>query len=316
VRIRLPTSLFPRYHQATYDTRRPLPAGALAELRHDNPRLLELREKYANAPHAMGQRSLWDSSYLGRDLDLAHFRGDNVYVWQFRHLRSFGALKYYVYLRYLGAMDHAQLLTRLTEDGLFGCWTFKFPGWPTVSRDLLDSINEIYFLERNFGLLSTPGLRILDVGAGYGRLAWRALEAAGHLGAYVCTDAVPESTFLCEYYLRFRGCNRAEVVPLHELERLRGRAFDVALNIHSFSEMSLRAIDAWVGLLAGLNVPALVVVPNDHDALLSTEADGQHLPFAPVLARHGYALAAKEPVVPPRLRRLTRMREHFFLFRR
>jgi hypothetical protein len=65
------------------------------------------------------------------------------------------------------------------------------------------------------------------------------------LAHYYCVDAVPESTFLCEYCLRYRGVEgAASVVALDELERLPVDGLDLAVNIHSFSEMSIAAIMA------------------------------------------------------------------------
>ncbi len=262
----------------------------------------------------MATRGMWTADYVQRDLRLTHFRGDNAYVWQFRNVRSRARAKYFAYLKYLSGIDQRQLLHRLEEDGLFGCWIFDYPGWPTVSRDLLDSVNELYFLDRHTGILRRPGMSVLDIGAGYGRLAWRALSAAPELGSYICVDAVPESTFICEYYLRFRACTKAEVVPLYEVdERLASRTIDLAVNIHSFSEMTREAVNGWIERLAALRVPRLLIVPNDYEAFLTTEVDGSHLPFDQVLAAHGYALAVKEPVVPGPLRR-SGLKDHFFLF--
>jgi putative sugar O-methyltransferase len=129
-------------------------------------------------------------------------------------------------------------MERLDEDGLFGAYTFDFNGEKLVSRDLLDSILEINFLDRHLGLARREGFNLLDVGAGYGRLAHRLATAFPGTMRIYCTDAVSESTFLCEYYLRFRGlADRTEVVPLDEIEaRLRTVRIDVATNIHSFSE--------------------------------------------------------------------------------
>ena len=283
-------------------------------LRQDNPRLLELRERYARCRLPMALRSQWNAAYLSNELNLAHFRGDNVYVWQFRNVGGKARDKYHAYLLHLAGLDKEQrLLHRLEEDGLFGCWTFSYPGWPPVSRDLLDSINQLHFLDRHLQLLRRAGMTLLDIGAGYGRLAWRALAAAPGLAGYVCTDAVPESTFLCEYHLRFRGCNRAEVVPLDELdERLAGRKFDLAINTHSFSEMSRPAIDGWISRIARLGVPHLFI--EDHSELLSHEADGTHPDYQPVLTAHGYRLAVKEPIVPPALADFMAVRDNFYLF--
>lgn len=229
-----------RYERPSFDPTLDLPPGAERELRPDHPRLLELRERYARCQLPMPMHTMWQANFLERELQLGAFRGDNPYVWQFRNVGADARRKYYLYLRDVASRDTRGLLKRLEEDGLFGCWTFDFPDWPLVSRDLLDSINELYFLDRQLNLFggSCRGWTVLDIGAGYGRLAHRALTAVPDI-RYVCSDAVPESSFLCEYHLRFRGCmDRAEVVPLDELQRLDGRCFELAVNVHSFSEMS------------------------------------------------------------------------------
>lgn len=296
-----------------------LPEGAAEELRADHPRLRELRERYASTALPMARHTLWGGDYLKRELDLTTFRSDNAYVWQQRHMRRDIRYKYYAYLRELTTRDSHGLFSKLLEDGAFGCLTFDFPGWPRASRDLLDSINEIYFLHEHLNLLDRPGFSVLDIGAGYGRLAHRMLTAAPAMGSYVCVDAVAESTFLCEYYLRYRGLtDRAEALPLHELDaRLEGRRFDLAVNIHSFSEMSLEAIEGWVTRIAALKIPALLVIPNESRELLSMEADGRRIDFVPLLAAHGYSLQIQAPVLPdPTLRQFIGVGDHFHLFRR
>lgn len=301
------------------DDSRPLPPGAADELRADHPRLLALRERYARVDGPLARHTTWDDDYLRRELDLTRFRGDNAYVWQFRNVGDDARLKYYFFLRDLATRDTRGLLGKLTEDGLFGCWTFEYPGWPLVSRDLLDSVNELVFLDRHLQILERPGLTVLDIGAGYGRLAHRTLEAAPKLGRYLCADAIPASTFLCQYYLRFRGCaERAEVVPLDRLdEALAARPIDLAVNVHSFSEMGIEAVEGWVSRLARRNVPWLFIVPNHADRLLTTEKDGTHLEFDSVLAEHRYELAVDEPVFPdPTLREFMGITDYFLLFRR
>ena len=263
------------------DDSRPLPAGAEEELRGDHPRLRELRERYARVEGPLGRRTMWDADYLGGEVDLTRFRGDNAYVWQLRNVRTDPRLAYYLFLRELAARDTHGLLEKLSEDGLFGCWTFDYPGWPLVSRDLLDSVSELLFLDRHLQLLDRPGLTVLDIGAGYGRLAHRALEAAPALDRYLCVDAIPESTFLCEYYLRFRGClERAEVVPLDRFDdAIAGRTIDLAVNVHSFPEMGREAVDAWMSRVASLEVPWLFLVPNHGDRLITVEDDGANVEF-------------------------------------
>lgn len=309
----------PKRAGAKHDDARALPPGAEEILRSDHPRLLELRRRYAASSLPMAQRTMWGARYLEKELDLRQFRGDNAYVWQLRNVRQQERYKYYVYLRDIAARDPQGLLRRLHEDGLFGCWAFDYPGWPTVSRDLLDSINEIYFLDRHIGLFDRPGFSVLDIGAGYGRLGHRMVSAVPGIGAYLCTDAVPESTFLCEYYLRFRGVDsRTEVLPLDEVDdRLAGRRIDLAINTHSFSEMSRAAIAGWLERLRRTSIPWLLVVPNDAGQLLTIEADGTRADFTALFAEYGYELQVREPVFSdPTLREFLGIRDFFFLFRR
>jgi hypothetical protein len=308
-----------RYARPSHDNALPLPPGALEDLRGNHPHLQSLRARYAAVDLPMAQHTHWGGDYLQKELDLTRFRGDNAYVWQFRNVGAAAHMKYYFFMRDLAERDIHGLLQKLEEDGLFGCWTFDYPGWPLVSRDLLDSINELYFLDRHVQILQRPGFNVLDIGAGYGRLAYRTLAAAPQLGRYLCADAVPESTFLCEYYLRLRGyADRAEIVPLDELDaRLVDRRIDLALNVHSFSEMSIRAIEGWLARVAGLEVPHLFIVPNDADRLLSMEEDGERRDFAPLLAAYGFELEVCEPVFPDAtMREFMGVTDHFFLFRR
>ncbi|MER7167415.1 putative sugar O-methyltransferase [Micromonospora sp. NPDC000207] len=288
-------------------------------LRDDNAELTDLRQRYAAARSPMRPGRFWRNNTRQRDFNLRYFRGDNAYVWQLRQLGENPKLKAYLYARYVAEMDERDLLGRLTEDGAFGCWTFGFRSLPLVSRDLLDSVNEIYFLDRHWGLLTREGHTVLDVGAGYGRLAHRTVTACPGLGRYLCLDALPESTFLSRQYLRFRRVDhKAVVVDLDTMqEDLASVRPDLAVNVHSFSEMPLSAIDAWIGMLARLEVPALMIVPNDGAELLSHEDDFRRLDFAPVLARYGYTLTASEPVIRDEdVRELTGVRDHFMFFRR
>ncbi len=110
----------------------------------------------------------------------------------------------YLALLDVESRDKLGLLGQLDEDGLFGAWTFEFGDRPPVSRDLLDSVNEINYLDTQMGLSSIENLRVLDIGAGYGRLAHRMSPALPGLAAYDCIDGVAISTFLCDYYRGFR----------------------------------------------------------------------------------------------------------------
>jgi hypothetical protein len=193
-----------RYVRVSHNDAVELPAGAEQALRQDNPKLLELQAAYDALDIPATAHTQWRRSFLRRNLSLAWFRGDNAYVWQFRQLGSSAGARMYLSLLDVESRDRLGLLGRLEEDGLFGAWTFSYGTRPPVSRDLLDSVNEINYLDTQMGLASIENLRVLDIGAGYGRLAHRMSTALPNLAAYDCIDGVATSTFLCDYYLGYR----------------------------------------------------------------------------------------------------------------
>jgi putative sugar O-methyltransferase len=179
---------------------------------------------------------------------------------------------------------------------LFGAETYDIDG-SRISRDLLDSIIELNFLDEQLDI-SRRDFTILNIGAGYGRLAHRATTAFANVD-YLCTDAIPLSTFLSRYYLDFRGAARVRVVPLDEIAgELAGRHVDVAVNIHSFSEAPISSIRWWLDLIAENDVEHLMIVPNTDTRLLSKELDGPKVDLRPLIEAKGFRLAHTRPKFP------------------
>ena len=279
-----------------------LPAGAREYLRPDNPRLLELEQAYAQFGGGATQAAIWTPGHV-KDEEIAYFRGDNAYVWQLRAVNNNPpgwALATY----YAMSVDRLGLLSRFGEDGengeggedgLFGVYTFEVAN-RMISRDLIDSVIELNFLERHLSISAMPKLRILDIGAGYGRLAHRAAVGLDNLEAYLCTDAIAVSTFLCEYYLRFRQVDgKARVAPLHEVETmLAEQPVDLAVNMYSFAECSPEAVEWWLALLKKHRVPRLMIVPNFVDADLNMRMLGDR-DMSALFTKHGYKLVLTEP---------------------
>jgi hypothetical protein len=289
-----------------------LPDEAKVYLVSDNSRLLDLKRRYADWDPDVVTPLIWDDCQI-RPEDIANFRGDNAYVWQVRDSRfNFNVLGYILATYYVKSIDHHhRLLSRLGEDCAFGNFTFEIAG-TVVSRDLLDSIIEIDFLDRHLRVMSRPQLRILDIGAGYGRLAHRAATAIPGLEQYLCTDAVPYSTFISEFYLRYRkATDKAEVVPLDEIEtRLAATDIDVALNIHSFPECRLPAIEWWLSRLARRRIPYLMLV------CISPQLENyDRQDFSAILDSHGYRLMIHEPKYrDPLVQQYAMAPDHYFLF--
>jgi hypothetical protein len=264
-------------------------------LRMDHPRLEELERRYATFDTRVTDPLIWNGAYV-EPQDLLSFRGDNPYVWQSRG-QNMNPVGYALAAYYLQSMDTLRLLTKLSEDDLFGVVTFTIND-TTVSRDLLDSIAEIQFLERHLKLSTwAEGPKLVDIGAGYGRLAHRMVSGISNIQSYWCTDAVAISTFICEFYLQFRAVGeKATVVPLDEAEdALMSNPPDIAVNIHSFSECKISAIEWWLALLRNSGVGYLMVVPNALDVGGRQLLTNDRSDFKMVIERHGYELIAREP---------------------
>lgn len=290
-------------------------------------RLQDLRTRYAAVDLPVAIHSLWATRNSSRHIadigwggvDLRNFRGHSAYVWDYGSANyEASRLRYFLFADAVRQKDRLGLLAKMTEDGAFGCTTFEFAGLNRVSRDLLDSVVEINFLDAHLGLMDRDDVRVLDIGAGYGRMAHRMLEVHPGIQTYTCVDAVPESTFLSEFYLKHRGLeNRVEVVPLDQLENhlQPNRSYDLAINIHSFSECTYAAIEWWLRRLKDIGVRHLLIVPNDPTRLLSIEADGSHRDYEPLLAQLGFGRMAQEPVFDDsQVQELIGVRDNMFLF--
>lgn len=293
-----------------------LPGDAEGYLRPDNPRLLELRSRYASMECEAVDHSLWNGEYTSQ-IDLKHFRSDNPYVWQERDGNA--EINYLLTALYLKSVDALELFRLLREDGLFGARVSCFDDDMLLSRDLLDSVSEILFLEKSIHISKVQNLSVLDVGAGYGRFAHRLCEALPSVERVISTDAVAESTFLSEYYLRVRGvAERAPVVPMDEVEQfITENEVNLATNIHSFSECRLSSICWWLDLLSKHRVQYLFLVPNsDEDGrLLTRERTGLRLDFMPEILSRGYRLTSKRPkYASPSIQKYGVSPTHYYAF--
>lgn len=268
-------------------------------LRPDNTRLVDLALRYRGLSIPPVQPSVWTRDYVNAEVSLQNFRGDCAYVWQQRDGNE--ETHYVITALYLQSIDTLNLFDHLREDDSFGVRVYNYNDKYLLSRDLLDSINEILFLERHLAISKIAGLTLLDIGAGYGRLAHRIACALPKLGKIFCVDAIPESTFISEFYLLYRRVSeKALVVPIDKIEAtLKKNTVLLATNIHCFSECRLESIIWWIDLLKRYSVRYLMVEPNasTHGGtkLLSSEPDSSSIDYLPWIESRGYSLVVKEP---------------------
>jgi hypothetical protein len=292
-----------------------LPEEARKYLVPDNPKLIDLKRRYARCDPEVITPLHWTDEYV-RMQDIAYFRGDNPYVWQVRGDNmnagaNYNVMGYALATYYVKSIDKYELLDRLTEDNAFGNFTFDIASH-VISRDLLDSIIEIDFLDRHLDLMSRPDVTILDVGAGYGRLAYRISATVPGLKQYICADAVPYSTFISEFYLSYRKvADKTQVVALDEIEQsLVNKTIDIAVNICSFPECRLEAIEWWINRLARWNVKHFLVNCINEKLKTNEQKDFSH-----ILEKHGYRLLTREPKYrDSALQKYAIAPSHYFLF--
>lgn len=225
--------------------------------------------------------NLWRSSHAST-IDPDRFRAHDQY------LEQAPSYPYHELTRW-ARRHRPDWLDAMTEDGAFGGVTAVSAEGKTVSRDLLDSIAELDFLDRNVQL---EHARVLDIGAGYGRLAHRLLTVHPEAFAY-CTDPIPVSRLVCEKYIAHRGLRRAMVVRPEEVPNL--LAIDLAVNVHSWSECSLDEVCGWLDAIGDGCIPYLFIVP--HTATLGTWSDerggGNGPSYLPELEARGWRIAAE-----------------------
>lgn len=273
--------------------------AVLEQLSWSNPLLIDLKDRYSRLDEIAVRSTAWDEQHVKNQIHLPYFRGDNAYVWQMRDGNDFESYKNTV--QYLRGIDSLGLLEKLKEDGSFGVFTYEVEPGLIVSRDLLDSISEITYLNKALNLSERSRFTVLDIGSGYGRLAHRMLSAFPNLDQYLCADAVAESTFLCDFYLKHRNLeNRSKVILLdHLLDCDMPTNIDLAVNIHSFSECGIDAIKFWIEYIRKLNVSYVFIVPNaNHESgkvLYSSEWCGEPLPYEHLLNENGYQLIDLQP---------------------
>ena len=259
----------------------------------DAPRLLELQQLYASCPSNAAWHALWTKEYVHREVQLRNFRSESGFMWQMRDANTPAA--YLATYLHLHCSSYSDLLNACDEDIAFGPIFIEAFG-ETITRDRLDSVSELGFLRASLGWSAATRATVLDIGSGYGRFAWRLLQCFPSVHV-ICADVIPEATFLCEYYLRYRRViDRAHVCELPTLRaELLSRHVDVAVAINSLTECSALAVEWWVELISDLNIKHVFIVPpSSYNGGRDLYSFGRSCRLHEVLRRHGYILASKE----------------------
>jgi len=260
-----------------------VPTKAMGPLPVDTAALYALVLEYKNHPLDSMAGYIWRQSERRpdrlKDIDFAGFRSDNAFIWQ---TRGAPLSTFVVSALWAQSQDHHSLLKQINEDGDFGAECIKLDGrlW---SRDLIDSVLEINFLMET--LIDFRQLNVIvDIGAGYGRLLRRFAETTTGI-SLVGTDGLALSTAICRGYMKYLGLeDQVSTLSLTEVDKF-DHQISLATNVHSFSEMSIKAVEWWLSWLKDHKTQYLFIVPNKPGPSLN---DGTSL--LPLLQSYGFAL--------------------------
>lgn len=239
------------------------------------------------------QLAMWGDWQKRVEASLPNFAAHPIYVDQSQSEAEYQSVADYVFKHGSNLLDPEGML----RDAEFGARVVKTTHGE-LTRMWLDSAVEFVFLIRH--MPDDAGDRVLDIGAGYGRLAV-ALSSCAKPTRYVCVDPVPISTQVCRKYCE-RFAPNVEVPSLPDLLALHNRgeyAFDLAINVHSWNECTREQIGAWLDLLDELKVPLLFTVSHGDNA---GKIEGSYYAWEPgrpswrPLIEERYELIAEESI--------------------
>jgi putative sugar O-methyltransferase len=185
-----------------------------------------------------------------------------------KHIKSFNIASAYLYKIYISMLwyfvskiDTHRLLRKICEPEVGNPFIVLVDGC-TVSQDLCNSVHEFYQSGSDTALDGRE-YNILEIGAGYGRLADVCLRALPQ--ATYCIVDIPPALYLSQQYLsllypnekifcyrefvdfeeiqqEFEAC-RIRFLAAHQIELLPSKIFEQVLNISSLHEMTMPQIE-------------------------------------------------------------------------
>jgi len=188
-------------------------------------------------------------------------------------LRKFHPLSAIIYrifvsslMEYVSKIDKLNILKKLEEPLIGNPFIVYYKNKP-ISQDICNSIHEFYSITQKISL--PKNARIVDLGAGYGRLAYIFLNIIPD-SSYCIVD-IPPALFVSQNYLKmifpkekiflfrsftsfkeikseFESCRIKFLLP-HQLELLPKKYFDLFINVSSFHEMTRPQINKYIQII-------------------------------------------------------------------
>lgn len=183
---------------------------------------------------------------------------------KFNYLSSFTYKVFIACLfEYISQKDHLKILDNIKESPIGNPILVKYKN-KFISQDLCNSVHEFYSIA---GFVSLPKqLKVAELGAGYGRVAYVILQALP--ASSYCIIDIPPALFIAQNYLskafpkekifKFRlfksfkeikkefESARIKFLLPHQMELLPKKYFDLFINISSLHEMARAQIKNYI----------------------------------------------------------------------
>jgi len=246
----------------------------------DDPELKNLEN---NSNSKLSELAMWQNFQNKVKARLINFAGDELYLTQSTPSDWYTKSAYDKVAEY-AMKEGIRCSPEATRDCEFGALAIQTKALGLVTRAWLDGMIEINFIKKHMNLQEKI---VLDIGAGYGRLAVL-LSESEPTAKITCVDAVPISTFLCKKYTA-AFAPQIKVVTIQEFESLKKTLSpDLAINVHSWSECSLKQNMQWIDTIFNMGTKNIFIVT--HDPEMFSWSGGSFRPFL----EHYYELISQE----------------------
>ncbi len=100
--------------------------------------------------------------------------------------------------------------------------------------------------------------------------------------------------FLRYYLKEYHKINQVSVVPINQVNNLmKNQNISLAINIHSFSEMTIDFVKFWIDKINKMKIQYLFIVPNSGEEYKGDLISFDKIDFKPLIESYGYNLIVK-----------------------
>lgn len=201
----------------------------------------------------------------------SNFKNNNLRLKN--NVRRFNPITGFIYrvyvaslMEYVSQIDSLSILKKLEEPLIGNPFIVAYKG-RLISQDICNSVYEFYSIMQKVNL--SKNVKIADLGAGYGRLAYIFLNVIPD--SSYCIIDIPPALFISQKYLKtvfprekiflFRPfksfkeiksefeSSRIKFLMPHQLELLPHKHFDLFINVSSLHEMTIDQINKYIEII-------------------------------------------------------------------